>query len=770
MDIRKNAINLPRFNKHTEQRNMGHRISKIALTLAISTLYTISAHSQLWSTDFEGTNTNVTLNTTDLTSVGLTGDNLWIINANYAGGTVGPLTIPPTPAQPTGISNNNQNYLHITSQLGLIQVPPITNAHFNPAAPSGESYFTEIATGLSTFGQTGISLRFWLLNGSPASQVQVYVKDGATGTWALLNNANFSPGLGNISTSWTQTTYTGSQLNNLNDIFLGFRYLASPTGNMPSLAIDDIEIIAPTAVVANIIQPNPLPTTLCSGDTITFAAQTNASITSYQWNFNGGSAGLQTLMGTTASFTAANVINPTLFNFQLIVSDGVTQDIQTFQVTIFPCNAPNISISGSPTAVCAGSQVTYTNNTVPGSTPITGVLWTFPGGTPGTSIANNPIVTYTAPGTYSVFFEVTDSSGTYRDTLTNYINVLNCPPPIANFNASKTLLCPGDCISFTDQSTNMGAAGASWLWQFPGSDSVTTTTRNPQNICYQTPGVYDVYLTATNVNGSDTRYRAGFIRVDSCLSPLAQFTVERRNICSGTCIQFTNTSLRADSVNWTFYGADAPYFNTTTRSPIVCYSDTGKFDVQLVAANRHGLNVELMVEYIDVRESPQVQAPEDRTILIGNSTQLEAFGSATNFSWEPLTDIEGADTRTPTVSPKVSTIYYVTNTNSNGCTKRDSVRVLVRREFYAGVPDIFSPNNDGVNDVLYVRGNGITNVEFQVFNRAGERVFESKDLNFGWDGNYRGKPVNPGVFVYFARIAYINGYEEIIQGDVTLIR
>ena len=90
--------------------------------------------------------------------------------------------------------------------------------------------------------------------------------------------------------------------------------------------------------------------------------------------------------------------------------------------------------------------------------------------------------------------------------------------------------------------------------------------------------------------------------------------------------------------------------------------------------------------------------------------------------------------------------------------------------YYRGVPDAFSPNGDGENDVLKVLGNGFSEIEFYVYNRQGAIVFQSGSQKDGWDGTYKGKNSAPGVYVYFAKITYESGYQEILKGDVTLVR
>lgn len=523
---------------------------------------------------------------------------------------------------------------------------------------------------------------------------------------------------------------------------------------------------------AIITLPTTIPALICSGDSIEFTADDNAgTITSYTWSFNGGAAGPQTLYGQTVTFIAGTP-NATAYSMSLEVSDGTNTDTENFAITVNGCTPPTVSISGTPTAICMGTQTQFTDATTAGSDPLlTGRLWTFQGGTPATSNILNPLITYVAAGSYDVYYQITDINGTYYDTLFGYVTVINCPDPVASFTATPTRICPGDCINFTDNSQNMIIGQSSWSWQFPGADSASSLVQSPVNICYQIPGVYTVILTTTNATGSDTKVRTNYIQVDSCTPPVPSFEVEKQEICQGTCVKFTNTSRRADSVVWQFFGADPVYQFSSENEPVVCYSNTGDYDVQLMAINPYGAQPLQETEYMSIKEFPSVQAPVDAQVLVGQSVSLQAFGSGDGFRWSPDDgSIACVFCSRATVSPLENTQYYVTNSNEFGCERTDSVNVIVVKNYYRGVPDAFSPNGDEENDVLKVLGNGISGIEFYVYNRQGKIIFESREQSIGWDGTYKGDPSPPGAYVYFVKITYESGFQEILKGDVTLVR
>src|SRR5690606_36075720 len=115
----------------------------------------------------------------------------------------------------------------------------------------------------------------------------------------------------------------------------------------------------------------------------------------------------------------------------------------------------------------------------------------------------------------------------------------------------------------------------------------------------------------------------------------------------------------------------------------------------------------------------------------------------------------------PIVSPKKDTTYIVTVADEYGCLAVDSVNVRVFDNCSGEnvtVPNTFSPNNDGLNDVFYVKGTGLSNIErLRIYSRWGELMFESPDINIGWDGTYNGVPVNSGVYVYYLEAVCLNG-------------
>ncbi|MDP1879681.1 MAG: gliding motility-associated C-terminal domain-containing protein, partial [Parachlamydiaceae bacterium] len=145
--------------------------------------------------------------------------------------------------------------------------------------------------------------------------------------------------------------------------------------------------------------------------------------------------------------------------------------------------------------------------------------------------------------------------------------------------------------------------------------------------------------------------------------------------------------------------------------------------------------------------------------------------------WTPTPDTSCANCLRQEWIPSNSGIYEVVITDQAGCSASASVRVLVKNRVDIYIPNVFSPNGDGENDLWTVHGGAsvLALNSLQIFDRWGDMVYSLQDpvpLNAwpGWDGVFRGDPVNPGVFVYYLEVELVNGEVVLKKGDVTVVR
>ncbi|MFY7861774.1 MAG: gliding motility-associated C-terminal domain-containing protein, partial [Chitinophagales bacterium] len=167
------------------------------------------------------------------------------------------------------------------------------------------------------------------------------------------------------------------------------------------------------------------------------------------------------------------------------------------------------------------------------------------------------------------------------------------------------------------------------------------------------------------------------------------------------------------------------------------------------------------------------------TIKMGEQTRID-FTPATqsgiipayqNILWSPSNGLSCTDCKSPNASPYISTIYDLDVRYHKNCIAKSTIKVPVHLPVDFFVPSAFTPaNGDGLNDTLRVYGVGIKKVLLMIFNRWGEKVFESDHLSMGWDGKFKGDMQTAGVFTFRAEVEYLNGEKRTKQGSVTLIR
>ncbi|NNC94538.1 MAG: T9SS type B sorting domain-containing protein [Chitinophagales bacterium] len=163
------------------------------------------------------------------------------------------------------------------------------------------------------------------------------------------------------------------------------------------------------------------------------------------------------------------------------------------------------------------------------------------------------------------------------------------------------------------------------------------------------------------------------------------------------------------------------------------------------------------------------------TVNFGETAVLTAVSNqSVSYSWQPSASLSNPDSSVTMAQPQSTTWYVVTVVNADGCSNIDSVLLTLKSDEcgdpYIFVPNAFSPNNDGKNDLLFVRGDNITDMYFAIFDRWGEKVFETTDQTNAWNGIYQGSALDPAVFAFYLEVVCDNGEEYKHKGNITLLR
>lgn len=202
----------------------------------------------------------------------------------------------------------------------------------------------------------------------------------------------------------------------------------------------------------------------------------------------------------------------------------------------------------------------------------------------------------------------------------------------------------------------------------------------------------------------------------------------------------------------------------------------GNYSVTITDAN----NCSLSESYTINQPEPvtvSIQPVSDTIPFFGANLQLTSVyfangNEASLFEWTPENNLSNPNTQNPIANPLYTTTYTLRVTDTDGCTGTDSIKVFVNNDKVLYIPNAFSPNGDGENDIfkIYTYNNSIRKLTFQIHNRWGELVFQTSDINEGWDGTKNGKSLDAGVYVYTVHIIYLDGDPYKKQGSVTLIK
>lgn len=278
------------------------------------------------------------------------------------------------------------------------------------------------------------------------------------------------------------------------------------------------------------------------------------------------------------------------------------------------------------------------------------------------------------------------------------------------------------------------------------------------------PGTYSV--TVTDAAGC-TRTTSSLILNPDTLTLQAIATTA---YCSGACI---GTGLALPAGGYGAYGFlwSDPAQQTTVRATHLCQ---GSYTVTVTDAGNCSASATIIVQYSD--SLPTVTASVDTSLIFKGQTVVlhgQPMGSYA-YGWTPSAGLGQTDIPEPHATPLETTIYTLTVTDSNGCSNNDTVRIEVKNlsctepEFF--IPNAFTPNTDNKADVFMVQGYSIASLHMSIYDRWGEKVFETNNPSEGWDGTFNGKALAPDVYVYMVDGVCWDKQSFKRKGNVTLVR
>lgn len=431
-------------------------------------------------------------------------------------------------------------------------------------------------------------------------------------------------------------------------------------------------------------------------------------------------------------------------------------------ITVWPRPTANFN-ADAPT--CVTQQVTFRDASVANFSNLKQWNWVFGDGNSTSKTNNLPVIhTYSNAGTVNVQLTVVSDSGCVSTVASKAVNVN--PLPVVDFTLPVVCMPVGKA-DFTDKSSiadgSQGQFAYAWTFGVGGSSS---TQKNP-TYYYPAVGSYNVKLVVTSKDGC--KDSATKVLTDVNPQPLANFTFNPSSVCLGAAYTFTpqNNPL-SQTISGLFWSL-GDGTNNNSNSVTYTYKQAGTFNVAHYYQTTKGCYSDTVVKQVVVYPFPVVNAGPDQVVLEGGQATLKATASGSTsyqYQWSPPTYLNNINVLQPITKPAQDITYTLTVIGAGGCSASDDVFIKVL--FAPEIPNAFSPNNDGINDIWNIKYlSSYPGATVQVFDRYGKLVYNSVGYNSPWDGKFNGREIPAGVYYYV--IDPKNG-RKIIQGSVTVIR
>ncbi|MEQ8324604.1 MAG: PKD domain-containing protein [Vicingaceae bacterium] len=441
-----------------------------------------------------------------------------------------------------------------------------------------------------------------------------------------------------------------------------------------------------------------------------------------------------------------NYVRPGSYTVSLKVTTSFGCTDTEVKVAYINVGGPYGELLLSPDTICRGDSVTFE---MVNDTGVTLFAWDFGDGTDTSLISPvshryNDSVGFVFPN-----LVLTDTAHgcakTFEDTL--YIF-----ETIADFSYTDSL----GCVSYNPAIVNTSTFANTFFWDF-GNGNISNG-RNP-SVTYTEPGVYPVVLGVSNAVGCTDTLRQNFY-----VFPLPEAYAENDTlICEGDTVQL----FASGGVQYS-WSPPAYLSNSFIFDPLAFPVNSGAYSVAVTDTNNC---TDVATITILVQNPIYVNLP-DLSLIIGDTVTLLKGNPAWKYRWEPPLGLSCDSCPNPLLTALESGTYSVTITDTNGCFEATTLFNLeVVKEYSLDVPAAFTPNGDGVNDVIYARGWGLKELQtFKIYNRWGELLFESNELSQGWDGTYKGQLQGVETYVY-----YVEGlsYSDVVlkkKGTINLLR
>jgi len=572
------------------------------------------------------------------------------------------------------------------------------------------------------------------------------------------------PGIQNAAVSGQATAIIREALINNTNAPIEVTYVVSSSTGTCTGADAVVKITVNPSVEVN--SPNPI--TACSGQPLNYQIAANIPGATYNWS----RAAVLGMDNPAVDNQNASLITEVLKNTTTVpvtvvykitpIANGCTGDTFFLVVVVNPQPAKPIANSNSP--ICVGSTIQLRTPDVANAT----FKWTGPNGY--SNLTQNPDITNATLaniGDYSLTVTVNDCSSEVSTA-----SVVVRTPGKADAGPDK-IVCITDPEIILDGSI-IGGAGTG-VWSVAGTGGTFSSLTDLK--AHYTPSAADRTAGAVTFTLTTTSDDNCAISTDDVTVHFGPLPAVNAGEDQGVCVQTTSVQLHGAPVlagtlaYWTSSGSgtfSSPTDYNATYSPSSADVAAGLINLVLHVTNPGPCQVETDTMTVKFIPPAEVHAEKIRYVLKDRTITLHPNVSEANvtYLWTPNVDIDDNTLKNPTITGVADRTYKVTVTDSRGCISEDSTIVKVSPKVV--IPNTFTPNNDGVNDLWNIQGLiAYTDATVDIFTRYGQKVYHSVGYDKPWDGLYNGKELPTGVYYYVIDTKLFN---QVLSGNVTLLR
>tara|TARA_B110000902_G_scaffold125810_1_gene146858 strand:+ start:76 stop:5394 length:5319 start_codon:yes stop_codon:yes gene_type:complete len=492
---------------------------------------------------------------------------------------------------------------------------------------------------------------------------------------------------------------------------------------------------------------------VCLGDTTILTNSSSANVVNWEYTMNDG-IGFSFSPSANYIYQNSGIFNPNL----VVISDFGCTTEHSIILEVNELPIANFLVENN----CIGEENIFTDISTISTGMISNWEYIFGDGTTNgvSSIEHHQ---YALAGTYNVTLNVITDKGC-ESSVVKETKVFD--NPIIDFISEQ--FCLGTPTSFTDFSTLNNGNIVQWEWDF--GDGVGLANFEYPTYRFTSPGTYSVSLIAT----TDFGCTSSMVKIITIFAlPIANFT-NNATACLGDDIHFTDLSMNNNIASWEWNLGDGTILNIQNPSHQYEYAQT--FDVTLAVVSAEGCKHDTtIINAVEVFNNPIADFNASAFTTTELFSEIEFYNNSTGaimYEWD-FDNGSISNERNPIVDfqniKNHEVVLHVVS--AEGCESEIMKNINISPEYTLYAPNAFTPNGDGNNDVFLAKGNGVTSFEMQVFDRWGGIVFESSDIEYGWDGlDASANSAGIGTYMYHISLYDYNGKLWVYNGELNLMR